>query len=145
MDAKFPYGLTIGLVLWGVVAPFAGIFYGHFLTRSWERERWVKDKRNEEWRELLTALADSLRVHLKMYPGRALDPDDYREILSVSEACFRVIRDRIFTAPDVKQLNLENRWSAAVEQHQLNLDAWKLGSIYDAIRLEIVKVATSVK
>ena len=145
MDAKFPYGLTVGLVIWGAVAPFLGIFLGNVLTRSSEREQWIKDKRNEEWRELLTALAESLRVHLRMYPGRPLGQDDQREILNVSEACFRAIRDRIFIAADVRKLNLENWWSAAVMRHQEDLDALKLGSTYDAIRVEIVKMATDVK
>lgn len=103
------------------------------------------DRHNEEWRELLTALSDSLRASLKIYPMRALDPDEQREIVNANAECFRVIRDRIFIAGDVKALDIENRWSAAVQHHSQTLDAPKLGRAYDTIRLEIVKLATEAK
>ncbi len=145
MDAKISYGLTLALVLWGVIAPLVGILVGHFLTRAWQRAQWLQDKRNEEWRELLTALAESLRVELNIYPMRPLDSDEQREIVNAHADCFRVIRDRLFIAYDVKQLNLENRWSAAIQHHSQTLDPRKLGSEYDALRLEIVKMATEAK
>jgi hypothetical protein len=134
--------LTITLGIWAAVGPLAGIVLGHFLTRSWQHKQWLLDRRKEEWRELLTALAESLRASLKIYPARALSGDEEREIVNAQSDSFRVIRDRIFIAADVKALDLENRWSAAVQHHSQTLDAPKLGKTYDAIRLEIVKRAT---
>jgi hypothetical protein len=126
----------------GIGGTLGGIVVGHILTRSWQQQQWELDRRNEEWRELLTALADSLRVALKIYPMRALDPDEQREIVEAHANCFRVIRDRIFIASDVKALDLENRWSAAVQHHSQTLDPNRVGSVYNGIRLEIVKIAT---
>jgi hypothetical protein len=50
----------------------------------------------------------------------------------------------VFTAADVKALNLENRWSDAVRHHQETLDAPRLGKAYDGIRLEILGLATRI-
>ena len=100
------------------------------------------DQRKEEWRELLTALAESLRVSLKIYPTRVLSGEEERLIVEAQSNSFRTIRDRIFIASEVKELNIENRWSAAVQHHSQTLDAKKLGAAYDAIRNEIVQMAT---
>lgn len=134
--------LTIALGIWAAVGPIVGILLGHFLTRSWQREQWLRDKRNEEWHELLTALAESLRVSLKIYPGRALSGEEERTIVEAQSNSFRVIRDRIFIAPDVQALNIEDRWSAAVQYHFQNMDAKKLGNAYKELRDEIVRTAT---
>ena len=39
----------------------------------------------EEWRELLTALAESLRVSLKIYPARVLSGEEERQIVEAME------------------------------------------------------------
>jgi hypothetical protein len=134
--------LTIALGIWAAVGPLVGILLGHFLTRSWQREQWLRDKRNEEWHELLTALAESLRVSLKIYPARALSDEEKQAIVEAHSNSFRVIRDRIFIAPDVQALNIENRWSAAVQYHSQSMDAKELGNAYKELRDEIVRTAT---
>ncbi len=126
----------------GIGGTLGGITVGHFLTQSSQRKQWILDRRKEEWSELLTALAESLRMALKRYQGRVLSGEEEYRIVEAQSNCFRVIRDRIFIAADVKNLNLENRWSAAVMHHSENLDARKLGAAYDAIRNEIVEAAT---
>jgi hypothetical protein len=134
--------LTIALGIWAAVGPIVGILLGHFLTRSWQRKQWLRDKRNEEWHELLTALAESLRVSLKIYPARTLSGEEERTIVEAQSNSFRVIRDRIFIAPDVQALNIENRWSAAVQYHSQTMDTKKLGNAYKELRDEIVQTAT---
>ena len=113
------------------------------MARNTQREQWLLDRRKEEWRELLTALAESLRVSLKIYPARALSGDEERQIVEAQSNSFRVIRDRIFIASDVQRLNIENRWSAAVQHHSQTMDAKPLGAAYKELRSEIVKAATN--
>lgn len=134
--------LTIALGIWAAAGPIVGILLGHFLTRSWQREQWLRDKRNEEWHELLTALAESLRASLKIYPARALSGEEEQTIVEAQSNSFRVIRDRIFIAPDVQALNIENRWSAVVQYHSQSMDSKKLGNAYRELRDEIVRAAT---
>jgi hypothetical protein len=133
--------LTIGLGIWAAIGPLAGILVGHFLSRSWQQEQWLMDRRKEEWRELLTALAESLRVSLKIYPARAPSGQEERDIVEAQSNSFRVIRDRIFIALDVQRLNIENRWSAAIQHHSQTMDAKKLGAAYKDLRAEIVATA----
>jgi hypothetical protein len=55
MDVRLPQGLTLALVLWGVIAPLVSILVGHYLSRSWQREQWFRDKRYEDYRAVLSA------------------------------------------------------------------------------------------
>jgi hypothetical protein len=144
-NVRLPHWWTIALVLWGAAGPLVGILIGHYLTRSWQQKQWLLDRRKEEWRELMTALSGSLSAALKIYPMRALDSDEQREIVDAHTNCFRIIRDRIFIASEIKQLDLENRWSAAIEHHSQTLEPRKFGLVYDGIRQEIVKLATATK
>jgi hypothetical protein len=134
--------LTIALGVWAAIGPLIGIYLGHFLSRSWQQKQWLLDRRKEEWRELLTALAESLRVSLKFYPARVLSGEEERQIVEAQSNSFRTIRDRIFIASDVQRLNIENRWSAAVQHHSQTMDAKKLGNAYTELRDEIVRAAT---
>jgi hypothetical protein len=92
----------------------------------------------------MTAPAGSLKASLKIYPARALDSNEQPEIVEAHTECIRVICDRIFIASDLKALDLENRWSAAIAHHKETLDPQKLGSVYSGIRAEIVKIATEI-
>lgn len=139
-----PHGWSIALVIWGAIGPLAGILVGHFLTRSWQSRQWLLDRRNEEWRELLTALSESLRMSVRVYPGRLLNSDDQQEIIVAHENCVRTIRDRIFIAREVRALDIESLWAAALIKHNRTLDANAIGAVYDEIRLKILNVATNV-
>ena len=140
-----PQTATLIVAGLGIGGALGGIVVGHVLTRSWQRKQWLLDKRNEEWRELLSALSESLRVSLKIYPARALSGAEEREIVEAQSNSFRIIRDRIFIASDVQDLNIENRWSFAVQHHSQTMDAKKLGNAYKELRTEIVAVAISGK
>jgi hypothetical protein len=143
MDATTAALIGSGVAGFGIAAAFGGVLVGQRMARNTQREQWLLDRRKEEWRELLTALAESLRVSLKIYPARALSGDEERQIVEAQSNSFRVIRDRIFIASDVQRLNIENRWSAAVQHHSQTMDAKHLGATYKELRSEIVKAATN--
>ena len=134
--------VTLIVAVVGIAGTLGGVFLGQHMTQRWQRKQWMLDRQKEEWRELLTALAESLRMQMKIYPGRALSPEEQRTIVEAQSNSFRVIRDRIFIASDVAQLNIENRWSRVLMDHNRDMDVQALGAAYDAIRQEIVKVAT---
>jgi hypothetical protein len=134
--------VTLVVAVVGIAGTLGGVFLGQHMTQQWQRKQWTLDRRKEEWRELLSALAESLRVQMKVYPGRVLAPDEQRAIVEAQSNSFRVIRDRIFIASDVAQLDIEIRWSKALMDHNRDLDPKVLGAAYDAIRKEIVKAAT---
>ena len=41
---------------WTLIGSLVGLGFGAFLTRSWDRKKWMKDNRKEECRELLSAV-----------------------------------------------------------------------------------------
>lgn len=84
--------LTIASAVWAVVAPLVGIFLGHYLTRSWQREQWLRDCRKEEFRELLTTFTRSYAtlVPLSM-PSAKLDTAGQRAITEASVSALTVL------------------------------------------------------
>lgn len=126
----------------GIGGTLGGIVVGHVLTRSWQRKQWILDNRKEEFRELLTALAESLRIQMTKHAGALLNASEQKALIDAQAMVMRTIRDRIFIANDVERLNIENVWSAAVMSHHRTLDITPLAYTYRSIRDEVVKAAT---
>jgi hypothetical protein len=142
MDAVKATLVGASVAAFGIVSAFVGGLINQRMTRNAQHEQWFMDQRKEEWRELLTALAEALRSLLRLRIAAGLDSDDERAIVAVQSNTFRVIRDRIFIAADVERLNIENRWSKACMDHHKSLDPVELGKQYDILRREIVNIAT---
>lgn len=133
--------VTLAVAGVGVVGSLSGVLIGQRVSQSWQRERWLLDQRTQEFRELLDALADSLRASLMMYAGAILEPEKQREIVETQANTMRVIRSRIFVIEEVVRLNIELRWGNALNRHRQDLDIEKLATVFNELRLEIVKAA----
>jgi hypothetical protein len=73
--------VTLIVAVAGIAGTFGSGFVAQRMARKSQREQWMLDQRKEEWRELLTALAESLRVSLKIYPARVLSGEEERQIV----------------------------------------------------------------
>ncbi len=73
MDARLSHGLTLALVFWGVIAPLVGILVGHYLSRSWQREQWFRDKRYEDYQAVLSATVAAYKAIIQV------DREDYSD------------------------------------------------------------------
>jgi hypothetical protein len=133
-----PQTATLIVGALGIGGTLGGIICGHLLTRSWQRKQWLLDRRADEFRELLTALSDSLRVSMLMHSGGALGPNEQREIANAHSAAIRVIRSRIFVFYDIAKLDIELRWIRAVNAHKESLDVEPLAKVFNEIRIQIV-------
>jgi hypothetical protein len=137
------HGLTLALAVWGVVAPLVGIFLGNYLTKSWQREQWLKDCRKEECRELLTALA---KAHMKLaflkLQESQLTPEVHAQIIEAMESASITLHDRIYIAEDVKQKKLYGLWNTATRKFQENHDQASFSEVYAQISGLIVSIAT---
>jgi hypothetical protein len=136
---------TLVVAVLGIGGTLGGIVGGHILTRSWQREQWIRDKRNEEFRELLEALAESFRVELTLHAGAVLDPDAQRAIVDGQSNAMAVIRSRIFTADVVQRFGIELKWAEAIQKHHDTLDAAPLAETFTEIRVAILKSALKTK
>jgi len=125
----------------GIGGTLGGVVGGHTLARSWQREQWIRDKRNEELRELLEALAESYRVELTLHAGAFLDPDEQRAIVEGQSNAMAVIRSRIFIVDVVARCGIELKWAEAIRDHHNTLAVAPLAATFTEIRVAIVKAA----
>jgi hypothetical protein len=94
-----------------------GLLVGHFLLRSWQREQWLLDSRKAEFRELMSALSDTI-VHLMMFTpaleaGRG--EKEFDEFVAAQKVAMRVLADRIYIARDLRELNTSDRFIEATQ------------------------------
>ena len=109
--------LTLVLSIWAGVGPFAGLLFGHYLIKKWQREQWLLDSRKVEFRELLTALNDAI-VHLMMFtPAYAAGngSEELDRLAAAQRIAMRVLADRIYIASDLRELNTTERFLEAIQ------------------------------
>jgi hypothetical protein len=109
--------LTLVLSIWAGVGPLVGLLVGHYLIRSWQREQWLLDSRKQEFRELISALSDTI-VHLMMFTpalevGHA--EKEFTEFVAAQKVAMRVLADRIYIARDLRELNTSDRFLNATQ------------------------------
>jgi hypothetical protein len=89
-----------------------GVLLGHYLTRSWQREQWRLDHRREEYRELITALSD-LFTNMQRSAVYMGSQDRALKLETIKANAYRVIRDRILIAEELRGANILLRWAVA--------------------------------
>jgi hypothetical protein len=109
---------TLGGVVIGSVLTY-------LLTRRWQREQWFRDRRYDEFRELLTTVAEVFAAY-PTYVFHAQSPEMQIGKSQLLAKCSTVLADRLFIAGDVKEMNLLTRWEAAMNdlQQTYDLNAW---------------------
>jgi hypothetical protein len=123
MDVRLPQGLTLTLVLWGVIAPLVGILVGHYLSRSWQREQWFRDKRYEDYQAVLSATvaAYTAIVRVDMASLTSLfTPEMQQEVEVIKADSFRVLRDRIFIAKELDYGGILVEWDTIVTNYGMH-------------------------
>jgi hypothetical protein len=86
---------------------------GHLLTRSWQREQERLDNKKQEYRELMTAMADAYTQLLRLGSGVVADSREVQaEIDSARFNSHRAIHDRIYIAETIKKMRLFENWTA---------------------------------
>jgi hypothetical protein len=96
----------------GIGGTLGGIVIGHVLTRSWQREQWLRDNRKQEYRELLTSLSAAY-MHLEQ---NGSDSTDLRHHPVRNEA-FRSLGDRIFIDREIKKEEIYEEWRRLWDIH----------------------------
>jgi hypothetical protein len=133
--------LTVVLGIWAAIGPLAGIFVGHLLTRSWQREQARLDNVKAEYRELLSALADAYTSFIRLGPR---DPDslEQRSAYDIARASsLRVLHDRIYIAQRVESEKWLYRWIAIELEYKTDDDRLTLTNEFMAFQDKIRKAA----
>lgn len=131
--------LTIFLSVWAAIGPLIGILIGQFIARSFQRRQWILDCRKAEFRELISALSDTI-VHLMMFTPvleAGHGEKEFAEFLASEKVAMRVLSDRIYIARDIKELNTTDRFLSAVQGAQRSNIAER-GTTLASIMAELV-------
>jgi hypothetical protein len=107
--------LNVAVGLWAVAGPLIGIFIGAYIANRNQRKQWIADNKKQEFRELLSALVEASSSLIAFYTPMVLQgPDEQRACDRVEKKSIEVIMDRVFIAGEVKELDLQERWSNAL-------------------------------
>ena len=107
----------------GLIAGLIAAFVVHLLTQSRERERWILDCQKEEFKELLTAIAESYLPTLRTVGQSfsALDEQDQRQLSTVTANAFRCFQDRLYIVDHLNLNELSNAWILALSSRNIDL------------------------
>ena len=130
------------VAVWGPIGPLFGIWIGHRLLKSWQREQWLVDARKEEFKELLTTLTMAYSLIAKSrIPMMVYSPEDQIALADAEASALRTIRDRIYIADVVTRLDTLNQWIALTKHFDDNRDYSAFRKSYNVINEAIVKAA----
>lgn len=129
----------------GIVGTLCGSVVGHFLSRSSQREQWMRDRRHQEFQELLGALAASMHAEVEAMYQSELTPEERKDKTRKTADFFQIVQTRIFAFTDVKRLDLKREWLAAVNAHLTSrphdLEAFE--KTYQTLTQRLVDAATA--
>lgn len=130
-------------LLSGVAGAVVGALAVHFLARSREHEAWIRDRRMEEWRELMSALAGTCAKLVRVATIREYQPpnEDIREWnVAVIEAT-SALSDRIFIAKDVRKLGLREGFRTASVELRRSRNEQAFTEWFEQARDQIISAA----
>jgi hypothetical protein len=102
-----------------LISGLVAAFVVHLLTQSRERERWILDCKKQEFRELLSALADSyVAVRDCCDPKRpTISAEEKNRLSTASMNFYKVMRDRIFVVEDLPLSDMRRRWFRVFKEY----------------------------
>ncbi|SEB40427.1 hypothetical protein [Terriglobus roseus] len=107
-----PQTVTLIVAVMGIAGTLAGGMASQWMTRRAQHKQWLRDQRKQEWRELLNTLTKAFATIIRLEQvGVAYDPDSQLELAAAKESANNVIRDRIFIAPEVGDMNVLRAWT----------------------------------
>jgi hypothetical protein len=126
----------------GISGTVVGIAIGHFLVRDWDRRKWLLDRRNEEFKELMTVIATAYaKCGDPRYHFHELTVESLMEMNAASTNCLVTIQNRIYIAEHIKHLRLDYMWLNAFESLVKEKNPEKYGAAVRKMMDSIVAIA----
>jgi hypothetical protein len=120
-------------------------FVVHVLTRSREREAWVRNCEKEEWRELFKVMTKAevslLRLGRAMKENRA-DADYVMDYDVAWREAMTVMLDRIFIVGALGRTGAIARWMEIKRQFDETHDIIKTADEFSSIKATLIEAAT---
>ena len=130
----------------GVLGTLGGIIVGRYFTDKSRRQQWLVDNKQQEYREVLTALSVAYLTLLEWDDIDLREGKEEQRVWRVVTESFRIIRDRIFIAEEVKREKLLSQWTSATQAfYRRQIEKSEFSKRYDAINDKIVELATALR
>jgi hypothetical protein len=113
--------VTLIVAALGIFGTLAGVVVGQVLSRSWQREQARLDIKRQEYRELMTAMADAYTQLLRAGSGVSVSGEARAEIEAARYNSLRTMHDRIYIAGRVRELDLPQSWAAEMNRYWSSL------------------------
>ena len=131
--------------LTGLGCALIGILVGHYLTRSWQREQWRRDKRYEDYQAVLSAITAAYMAIVgvdKASTTSLYTPEMTAEMESIKIQSFKVIRDRIFIADELESGAIIVEWDTAVHNYEMRTsDVREFAGRYSELNDKLIRMA----
>lgn len=118
MQASQPLWVTIVGTLG--VASFVSTVISLLASARLQHVNWVKDNKKQEWRELIDALREAIRVMASHYddqlPSNIISGEEERYREEAKRKGEVIIRDRIFISKKIRDSGLFDQWVALSEE-----------------------------
>ncbi len=104
------------------VGGFVGNLISSLLASRSQRRNWEKDNKKQEWRELIDALREALRVmrehHYESFADNFTPSEDVRYREEAIRKGYVAIGDRIFIVKKVRASGISDRWDALRDEYE---------------------------
>ena len=121
----------------GLIAAFIAAFIVHLLTQSREREKWILDCKKQEFKELMSALAESYIWSIRM--NVFSDADMQKSYAEANANALRVMRDRLYITTDLPLEDFVTKWNNTFSGMQPRV----IRNEYEEIRTAIIDAANN--
>jgi hypothetical protein len=132
--------------VWPAIGPLIGVLVGAYIANRNQRKQWIEDKKQSEYRELLSTLhRNSMKMAALVgaphrQPGlTATEQDEYDEL---NRETTQVIDDRIFIAKEITDLDIRKEW---VEVEYALAKHWNVGDFSMGVHSILKKIRGSVE
>lgn len=138
--------ITLAVAGVSVAGTLGAVFLSQSFSRRSELEQWERNKKTEEYRELIDALTnaylDNCQADALGKLGLFRETDDEILPTDIEMTAYRVLRNRLFTATELETEDVIRRWDTALINFKRIGDARKFADRFDSIVATIVWLST---
>ncbi len=135
--------VTLIVAAIGIVGTLGGVWVGHLLSVSRQRKEWLRERRREEFRELMDILVECcMDIGHFRYGFKDENEQAMFEQAEQSNRIYQVLFNRIYIAQDVKRLGLVKQWSEAIKAFRKSNDLEVFGISFRRMRDMVSAAAT---
>jgi hypothetical protein len=131
--------------IWAALGPLVGVLIGAFLAKKWQRAQWIADTKRSEYRKLLTTLTKTFSGLVRLQGvDVAIGPKEQRTLSNLEADSINVIRDRLFIADEIQQLNLLHRWTQALRSYDNTHNSDEFAKAFGLIMNDLQNSASKI-